>query len=151
MSNEELKLSLTAHYPEMVFEEGSEYINIVVGPSNFRNCIEQLRNEAAWKFDHLFCLTCVDWKTNFTMVYHLLSRTFKHQLVVKVKLTDVNNPEIETICDLWKGANFHEREVYDMFGVKFTNHPDLRRILLDEDWSGYPLRKNYVDVNMIEI
>jgi NADH:ubiquinone oxidoreductase subunit C len=58
---------------------------------------------------------------------------------------------METVCDIWQTANFHEREVYDLFGVKFLNHPDLRRILLDENWDGYPLRKNYADENMIEI
>ena len=71
--------------------------------------------------------------------------------MVKAKIADVNKPAIETVCDIWQTANFHEREVYDLFGVNFTNHPDMRRILLDESWDGYPLRKNYVDENMISI
>ena len=85
------------------------------------------------------------------MVYHLLSRAHKHAIVLKAKIADTNNPQIETVCDIWQTANFHEREVYDLFGVKFINHPDLRRLLLDENWDGYPLRKNYVDENMITI
>ena len=85
------------------------------------------------------------------MVYHMFSKTHKHTVVVKAKIADVDNPEIQTVCDIWQTANFHEREVYDLFGVKFINHPDLRRLLLDENWDGYPLRKNYVDENMIEI
>jgi NADH:ubiquinone oxidoreductase subunit C len=151
MSTEELKQSLLARFPELTFEEGGEFLNVVVENAAFRGFIETLKNEQAYDFDYLYCLTCVDWKTNLTMVYHLLSKTHRHELVVKVKLTDLNNPEVVTICDLWKGAELLEREVYDMFGVRFTNHPDLRRLLLDEDWEGYPLRKNYVDENMIEL
>ena len=85
------------------------------------------------------------------MVYHLLSKKHRHNIVVKAKITDCNTPSINTICDIWQTANFHEREVYDLFGVKFINHPDMRRILLDEEWIGYPLRKNYTDENMISI
>ena len=151
MSNEELKQSLSARFPELIFEEGGELINAVVENDSFRNFIETLKSETEYYFDCLYCLTCVDWKTNFTMVYHLLSRQHRHELVVKIKLTDLEHPEVVTICDLWKGAELLEREVYDMFGVRFKNHPDLRRLLLDEDWEGYPLRKNYVDENMIEI
>lgn len=151
MSNEELKQSLSTRFPELTFEEGGEFVNVVVDNASFRSFIEFLKNDAEYHFNYLFCLTCVDWKTNFTMVYHLLSKTHRHELVVKVKLTDLNNPEVDTICDLWKGAELLEREVYDMFGVRFKNHPDLRRLLLDEDWEGYPLRKNYVDENMIEL
>jgi NADH:ubiquinone oxidoreductase subunit C len=85
------------------------------------------------------------------MVYYLLSRNFKHELQLKVKLPDRDNAVIETVSDIWKTAEFHEREVYDLFGVKFENHPDLRRLFLDENWPGYPLRKDYTDENMIEL
>ena len=85
------------------------------------------------------------------MVYHLTSTIHRHQLVIKSKL-DRNNPEIETICDIWRTAELLEREVFDLFGVKFINHPDLRRLLLTDDWVGYPLRKDYDDpVNMIKL
>ena len=85
------------------------------------------------------------------MVYHLMSKKHRHVLVIKVKLDDTTAPAIDTVSDIWKTAIFHEREVYDLFGVRFNNHPDMRRILLDESWDGYPLRKNYVDENMISI
>ena len=85
------------------------------------------------------------------MVYHLTSTMYRHTIVVKSKL-DRNNPEIETVSDIWRTADFHEREVYDLFGVKFLHHPDLRRLLLTDDWIGYPLRKDYEDpVNMIKL
>ena len=84
------------------------------------------------------------------MVYHLTSTIHRHTLVIKSKL-DHNTPEIETVSDIWRTAEFHEREIFDLFGIKFNNHPDLRRIFLDEKWEGFPLRKDYKDeINIIE-
>jgi NADH:ubiquinone oxidoreductase subunit C len=85
------------------------------------------------------------------MVYFLNSTTHKHNIVIKGKITDTTNPSIETVCHIWKTAELLEREVFDLFGVNFKNHPDLRRLFLEEDWVGYPLRKNYVDEHMIEL
>ncbi len=100
-------------------------------------------------FDYLFCLTCIDWKTHFTMVYHFSSTRYRHNIVVKSKI-DRTNPEIETVSDIWRTAEMLEREVYDLFGVKFLHHPDLRRLIMPDDWEGWPLRKDFEDpVNMI--
>jgi NADH:ubiquinone oxidoreductase subunit C len=85
------------------------------------------------------------------MVYHLRSTTTLDNIVVKVKL-DRSNPAITTVSDIWRTAEFLEREVYDLFGVQFLEHPDLRRLLLTDDWVGYPLRKDYEDpINMIKL
>jgi len=151
MTNEEIKQSVSALFPAVTYDESGEFLNILIDSSDLRPLMLVLRNNKEYCFDYLFCLTCIDWKTHLMMVYHLLSKTHRHNIVVKAKIADVNNPQIETVCDIWQTANFHEREVYDLFGVKFLNHPDLRRILLDENWDGYPLRKNYVDENMITI
>jgi len=71
--------------------------------------------------------------------------------VIKSKL-DRATPMIDTVCDIWRTAEFHEREVFEMFGVEFKNHPDLRKLILPEDWVGYPLRKDYDDpINMIKL
>jgi NADH-quinone oxidoreductase subunit C len=104
------------------------------------------------QFDYLFCLTCVDWKTHQTMVYHLNSTSLQHNIVVKAKLNGAR-PEIETVCDIWRTAEFHEREVYEMFGVNFINHPDLRLLILPDGWEGKnPLKKDFEDpVNMIRL
>lgn len=151
MTNEELKTIITGLLPEIAFEEGGEWINVFVEQPQFRNFASSLRTTTGLDFDFLFCLTCVDWKTHLTMVYHFTSTIHRHQLVVKVKL-DRNNPEIETLCDIWRTAELLEREVFDLFGVKFINHPDLRRLLLTDDWVGYPLRKDYEDpINMIKL
>ena len=74
----------------------------------------------------------------------------EHQIVVKVKTADRENPNLDSVCDIWRTAEFHEREVFDFFGIKFNNHPNLKRLFLTENWEGFPLRKDYVDeVNMI--
>lgn len=85
------------------------------------------------------------------MVYHITSTQHRHTIVVKSKL-DHKHPEIESVAHIWRTADFHEREVFDLFGITFLNHPDLRRILLTDDWVGYPLRKDYDDpVNIIKL
>ncbi len=151
MTTEELKLSVTALFPAATFDETGEFLNVMISPADFRPAMKALRHKEEWNFDFLFCLTCIDWKTHLMMVYHLISKQHRHVLVVKVKLDNVTTPEIETVCDIWKTAIFHEREVFDLFGVNFKNHPDMRRILLDDAWEGFPLRKNYVDENMISL
>jgi NADH/F420H2 dehydrogenase subunit C len=151
MTNEEIKTAVSALFPSVTYDETGEFLTLLITPAEIRPVMKALRYNPEFSFDFLFCLTCIDWKTHFMMVYHLLSKTHRHNIVLKAKIADVNKPEIETVCDIWQTANFHEREVYDLFGIRFLNHPDLRRLLLDEDWDGYPLRKNYVDENMISI
>jgi len=151
MTNEEFKIKFSELNPAATYEEGGEWLNVFVTPEEFRSFAQKLRLTPELDFDYLFCLTCVDWKTYFTMVYHFTSTKYRHNIVVKAKL-DRENPEIETISDIWRTAEFHEREVYDLFGVKFLHHPDLRRLLLTDDWVGYPLRKDYEDpINMIKL
>lgn len=151
MTNEELKQELSTLLPSVTFDETGKMLTAIVAPEDFLNLMQQLRHTPSLYFDYLFCLTCVDWKDHFMMVYHLESKTHGHTLVVKSKLPDRENASIETVCSIWRTAEFHEREVYDLFGVKFLNHPDLRRLFLDEDWPGHPLRKDYTDENMIEL
>ena len=151
MTNEELKSSIQELLTTAAFEEGGEWVNIYVESADFRNFVSTLRTTSGLDFDYLFCLTCVDWKTHFTMVYHFTSTLHRHQLVVKCKLDRID-PAIPTVCDIWRTAELLEREVFDLFGVKFINHPDLRRLLLTDDWVGYPLRKDYEDpINMIKL
>jgi NADH-quinone oxidoreductase subunit C len=161
MTKEELKTALSAQLPAATFDETGEFLNIIVAPADSLALLTDLRNKPEYHFDYLFCLTAIDWPAkggsasggngHMEVVYHLFSKELKHTLVVKVKVTDRNDPKVETVCHIWRGAEMLEREVYDLFGIKFTNHPDLRRLFLDENWPGWPLRKDYVDENMIEI
>lgn len=152
MLNEELKAKITELTPGASFEEGGEWLNLNVEANDWLSLATQLRNDPSLQFDYLFCLTCIDWKTHLTMVYHLSSTKYRHNIVIKSKL-DRNIPEIETVSLIWKTANFHEREVYEMFGVKFLNHPDLRLLILPDGWEGKnPMRKDFEDpVNMIKL
>ena len=152
MINEELKIKITALLPEAVFEESGEWINVSVEAAAWKPFAKQLQNTTETGFDFLFCVTCVDWKTHLSMVYHLTSTTYRHNLVVKIKL-DRAEPKIETVSDIWRTAEFNEREVYEMFGVQFINHPDLRLLILPDGWEGKnPMRKDFEDaVNMIKL
>jgi NADH-quinone oxidoreductase subunit C len=151
MNKEELKIRIGESPSSPVFEEGAEWTTVVIDPAAWEAFARELRSAVGLDFDFLFCVTAVDWKTHFTMVYHLTSTVFRHTLVVKVKL-DHDRPVIRTVSDIWRTAEFHEREAYDLFGVVFTGHPDMRRLFMTDDWNGWPLRKDYEDpVNMIKL
>ena len=152
MTREELQTRLPELSSAVTFEEGGEWLNINVEADEWKSLSHALRFTPGFDFDYLFCLTCIDWKTHLTMVYHLTSTKFRHNIVVRSKL-DRNNPEIETVSHIWRTADFHEREVYEMFGVNFLNHPDLRLLILPDGWEGKnPMRKDFEDpVNMIRL
>ncbi|HYV90712.1 MAG TPA: NADH-quinone oxidoreductase subunit C [Chitinophagales bacterium] len=151
MTSEELKTKITELLPTAAFEEGAEWLTVMIEPKEWKVFAERLHSAPELKFDYLFCLTGVDWKTHLTVVYHFTSTLFRHTLVVKSKLDRIN-PEIESVSHIWRTAEFNERETYELFGVKFLNHPDLRRLILTDDFEGFPLRKDFEDpVNMIKL
>ncbi len=157
MTIEELKIKIATLSPAVSFEEGTDprpatwlYINIE--STDLLPFAQQLRKDPSLNFDYLFCLTCIDWKTHLTMVYNFESTQYRHTIVLKSKLNR-DNPEIESLVSIWRTADFHEREVYEMFGVNFLNHPDLRLLILPDGWEGKnPMRKDFEDpVNMIRL
>ncbi len=152
MTKEELKIRLQELIPAAPPDETGEWLNLNIPVADFLKTAELLRNDPILRMDYLFCLTCVDWKTHLTMVYHLTSTGHRQPLVIKVNL-DRNKPEIETVSPIWRTAEFHEREVYELFGVNFLNHPDLRLLILPDGWEGKnPMRKDFEDpVNMIKL
>ena len=152
MDNEQLKTKITELLPPASFDESGEWLNINIEPAEWLSFARQLRNDESLFFDYLFCLTCIDWKTHLTMVYHLSSTKFRHNMVIKSKL-DNAKPEIETVSHIWKTAELLEREVYEMFGVNFLNHPDLRLLILPDGWEGKnPMLKDFEDpINMIKL
>ncbi len=102
-----------------------------------------LRDEESLQFDNLSCLSGVDYdRDNLAVVYHLFSYALGHSLIVKC-LIPKSDPKIQTVSDVWAAADWHEREAFDLVGMVFEGHPDLRRILLPDDWEGHPLRKDY--------
>ena len=152
MLNEELKTKITELLPTATFDESGEWLNISIESKDWLSLAQQLRNDEGLFFNYLFCVTCIDWKTHLGMVYHLSSTKFRHNIVIRCILNNVD-PEIETVSHIWKTAEFHEREAYEMFGVNFLNHPDLRLLILPDGWEGRnPMRKDFEDpVNMIKL
>jgi len=138
---------LLAWNPQVV--EGVKFdrdeMTIYVERSAIREACVLLKEDPTCPFN-VFCdLTCVDWypsEPRFELVYHLLSIPNKERVRLKVKLNS-SSPAVESITSIWPGANYFEREVFDLFGIRFTGHPYLRRILMPEDWEGHPLRKDY--------
>lgn len=149
---ETLSAMLSAAPASVQVSAGSQWPEVQVAPGDWPALAQYLSSARGLNLDYLFCLTCVDWKTHLTMVYHLTSSAAPRMVVVKSQL-DRNEPVIGSVCGIWRTAEFHEREVYEMFGVRFTGHPDLRLLILPEGWEGrYPLRKDYEDpVNMIKL
>jgi len=120
-------------------------MTIYVDRPYIREACALLRDNPQFPFNFLSDITCVDWypsEPRFEVVYHLLSIAKKDRVRLKVRL-DGSSPVVESITSVWAGANFFEREIFDLFGVRFTGHPYLQRILMPEDWEGHPLRKDY--------
>jgi NADH-quinone oxidoreductase subunit C len=134
---------------DLEVKEGKQFIEVTVPPSGLYSLAAQLSVRDEVRFDFLFCLSGVDYGQDLGVVYHLRSTFFDHVVVLKTRTTDRENPQLDSVADIWKTADFHEREVFDLLGIKFNNHPDLRRLFLDKSW-GFPLRKDYVDdINIV--
>ncbi|MFT6828067.1 MAG: NADH-quinone oxidoreductase subunit C [Roseivirga sp.] len=118
---------------------------IIIDVKNLIEVMSFLQSDDQLYFDSLSCITGLDngpEDNSMEVIYNLYSIPFNHHLMVKVKL-ERENPAINSLTGLWKTADWHEREAYDLFGIHFNNHPDLRRILLPADWEGFPLKKDY--------
>jgi NADH:ubiquinone oxidoreductase subunit C len=150
MTNEELKLVLTEKFPDAEVKQGSQYVEMTVSATSLLETATLLKQTTEISFDYLFCLTGVDYPENMGVIYHLESVKHRHVVVLKVRTDDRVNPEIDTVSDIWITAKYHEREAYDLLGIHFNNHTDLRRLFLEDGW-GFPLRKDYVDeVRIVE-
>lgn len=161
-SSEEIYNILKEKFPEGILDFVTDvpvdkFIN--VNPLFIDKVCEFLADGEELQFDSLMNLSGVDDANKkmvkdddgntkmeggtLSVVYHIESTKLKHKLILKVS-TDLENPEVPSVAEIWKHANWEEREAYDMFGIVFLNHPDLRRILMPYDWTaGYPLRKDY--------
>jgi len=150
-NKEEIKGFLTSLIPYGTIKESTQYLELTVPPDKLHETAQKLRNNKTNPFDYLISLTAVDYLTKFTMVYHIVSTPAHDLVVVKADVENHEKPQIDTVSDIWPTAGFHEREVYDLFGIRFNRHPDLRRLFLEENY-GYPLRKDFRDdINIIEL
>lgn len=129
--------------PSATFSEG-DTLMVSVEEQNWHSLAKALKETPGLEFDVLTAVVGMDWKETLGVVYYLTSTSRDWEVIsVKVAVADRDNPMIHSVSDLWKVADFQEREVYDFYGIKFINHPDMRRFFLRNDWKGYPLRKDY--------
>ncbi len=146
MTPHEISEKLKTKFSDAVIEtklEGVLNPFIKIQPAKIAEAATFLIDDPDLQFDFLMCLSGVDYtKGTLGVVYHLFSMTKRHKITIKVDVP-AEEPEVPSVTSVWAAANWHEREAYDLFGIRFTGHPDLRRILLPEDWDGYPLRKDY--------
>ncbi len=153
MTNTEIYDKLKSAFGEKIGEwheqTGGEYMKRmssyadITDTSYIRDVCLYLRDEPELEFDSLLLLSSVDnGDKTLSVTYHLESKSKKHFIALKVTVP-VDNAVVPSITGVWSHANWQEREAWDMMGIKFLNHPDMRRILLDEDWIGHPLRKDY--------
>ena len=151
MTPEELQGMILGLDSELSLREASSVLMIKVPTSSLMKIMASLKEDPRFAFDQLQYHTALDWpaEDRIECLYHFCSTQFHHELMISVSLPRTN-PVLPSVSHLWPIAEWQEREVYDMFGVIYENHPDLRRILLDDDWKGFPLRKDYKDEFMLE-
>ena len=146
MTPQEIAETLKAKFPEAVSDvklDGVIDPCAKISSGSIREVALFLRDNEKLAFDSLMCLSGIDYGAGkLGVVYHLASMKWNHKFTLKVDAT-VENPRVPSVEEVWRTANWHEREAYDVIGVVFDGHPDLRRILLPDDWEGHPLRKDY--------
>ena len=146
MIPQEIVSSLTARFADAVLEsktEGALNPSITIAPARIAEVALFLRDDPAMQFDTLCLLSGMDYTGGkLGVVYHLASVALGHTIVLKIAVP-AENPHCPSVAQVWRTADWHEREAFDMIGVVFDGHPDLRRILMPDDWEGHPLRKDY--------
>lgn len=159
-SVEELfKIAETYESDIKIFDDSSDILDIVVSKEKYFHLANSLKNDENVKLDYLIDVTAVDWNDHFDVIAQLMSTKFGHKVFLRVELSKKEISDetkatsilasLDSLTPLYPAADFKEREVYDMFGIYFENHPDMRRLFLDEDFKGYPLRKDFTHPHII--
>lgn len=143
--SEILEKTIRDRFPDDVIETTELFgvLNVKIRKDSLLSICRILYDEPSLGFDYLADITSIDWKDRIEIVYRFSNLATNSILALRADL-DRQKPEIDSLCDIWMGANYQEREVYDLMGIVFNGHPELERILLPRDWEGYPLRKDYV-------
>lgn len=142
ISPAELLATIKQQWAEVTVVQREPDLVLKVQAGQLLELARWLRQSPALDFNYLLFVTAVDYRDYLEVVYCLRSLSKGYQLLLKVPVPD-QNPEVPSVTPIWPAANWDERETYDMFGIKFTGHPNLQRILLPDDWEGHPLRKSY--------
>lgn len=129
-------------YPGSIEESTNEYL--VVKSDALLKIAKYLRDTDDLRLDYFNYVTAVDYYSHFEVVYQLTSTVHNHSILLKTRCHDRENPSVPSVISLWQGADFQEREIYDLMGIKFEGHPNLKRIFLWDGFQGHPLRKDYL-------
>ena len=142
LRGQEVARQISEKLPEAVIDADKDWV--MVKGESLLQVAQFLKNEPGLEFDYLTFITAVDYLDYFEVVYHLTSIAHDHSLVVKTRCYDRDNPSLPSVVSIWRGADFQEREVYDLMGIAFPGHPNLKRIFLWEGFQGHPLRRDYL-------
>ncbi len=142
LSGKEIATRLEEQFPGRII--GSSQNSLVVNSESLLEVATFLKTTPGLDFDYLTSITAVDYYDYFEVVYHLTSIKHNHSLVMKTRCYGRDNPVVPSVVSLWRGADFQEREIYDLMGITFDGHPNLKRIFLWEGFQGHPLRKDYL-------
>jgi NADH-quinone oxidoreductase subunit C len=142
LSGLEVGKKIEEHVPDAVSEAVDSHV--VVRAESLFQVAEHLKSASELDFNYLNYISAVDYFDYFELVYQLTSLSYNHSVVLKVRCYDRERPSVPSIVSLWRGADFQEREIYDLMGIGFAGHPNLKRIVLWEGFEGHPLRKDYL-------
>jgi len=142
LSGEEIASQIEENFPGSIVESSPK--SIVVNKESLFAVASYLKTTPGLDFDYLTAITAVDYPDYFEVIYQLTSLKHNHTLVVKTRCYGRDNPTLPSVVSLWRGADFQEREIYDLMGISFDGHPNLKRIFLWEGFQGHPLRKDYL-------
>jgi NADH-quinone oxidoreductase subunit C len=142
LSGEEIGAKLEEKFPGSIVESGKD--SLLVGSEFLLPVASYLKDTPGLDFDFLSYITVVDYYEYFEVVYHLTSLEHNHSLVMKARCYGRDNLSLPSVVSLWRGADFQEREIYDLFGISFDGHPNMSRIFLWNSFEGHPLRRDYL-------
>ena len=142
LSGKDIAGKIEEKLPGSLEDSGDDYL--LVKSESLPAVAEYLKNEESLDFDYFNFVTAVDYYSYFELVYRLDSVKHNHSIVLKTRCYDRDNPTVPTLAGIYQGANFQEREVYDLMGIKFEGHPNLKRMFLWDGFEGYPLRKDFI-------
>ena len=142
LSGKDIAEKIEEKLPGSLEDSGKDYL--LVKSESLPAVAEYLKNTESMDFDYFNYVTAVDYYSYFEVVYQLESVEHNHSIVLKTRCYDRDNPTVPTVSGLWQGANFQEREVYDLMGIKFEGHPNLKRMFLWDGFDGHPLRKDFI-------
>ncbi len=142
LSCKEVGARLEQRFPDSVI--ASEETGLLVKSQSLHDIVSFLKDTPEYDFNYFASVTAVDYYEFFELVYHLTSMEYNHSLVIKTRCYGRENLSVPSLVDLYQGANFQEREVYDLMGISFEGHPNMKRILLWDGFEGHPLRKDYL-------